>query len=90
MCEAATMRLVASGFDSALIDIQACRHNGNEATGSGSGITLWAENDGRCIIGGSSVGSKGTDAAKTGQDAADELARNLRHGGCTDEYLQVH
>ena len=84
------MRLVASGVDPALIDIQAGRDGGKDAVGSGSGIILWAETDGDCIIGGSSVGCKGTDAAKTGENAADELVRNLRHGGCMDEYLQVH
>jgi RNA 3'-terminal phosphate cyclase (ATP) len=88
MSDAAIARLVVSGIDPALIDIRAGRESDKDAVGSGSGIILWAETDRDCIIGGSAVGSKGTDAGKTGETAADELARNLEHGGCVDEYLQ--
>lgn len=55
---------------------------------AGSGIVLWAETSTGCILGGSSIGSKGTDAAKIGRAAAKELLGNLIHGGCVDEYLQ--
>jgi len=56
--------------------------------GSGSGIVLWAETDTGCILGGSGLGSKGTDAATVGRDAADELIKAIEGGGCVDEYLQ--
>ncbi|KAF8502448.1 RNA 3'-terminal phosphate cyclase [Gautieria morchelliformis] len=88
MADAARLRLVSCGVDHGLIDIEVGRDNDNDATGSGSGIILWAETDGSCIIGGGAIGSKGTDAGKTGDDAAEELARNLKHGGCVDDYLQ--
>lgn len=89
MADAATLRLVHHGMDPRLITIRAGRESDKNAIGSGSGIVLWAETDNACVIGGSAVGSKGIDAGKTGEDAADELARNLEHGGCVDEYLQV-
>ena len=56
--------------------------------GSGSGIVLWAETDTGCVLGGSGLGSKGTDAGSVGKDAADELIRAIEGGGCVDEYLQ--
>lgn len=89
MADAATAYLVECGIDSGLIDIQTTYENDKNAVGSGSGIILWVETESSCIIGGSAVGSKKVDAWKTGRDAAAELARNLEHGGCIDEYLQV-
>ena len=32
---------------------------------------------------------RGDDLAGLGRSAAEELARNITHGGCVDEYLQV-
>lgn len=55
---------------------------------AGSGIILWARTSNDCILGGSALGSKGTNAQKTGRAAAEELVRNLKHGGCVDEYMQ--
>ena len=58
----------------------------NELTrGAGSGIVLWAELEGGGMIGGSCVGTKGTDSAKVGEEAASELLRGLDDGGCVDE-----
>lgn len=56
--------------------------------GSGSGILLWAETDTGCVLGGSGLGSKGTDAAAVGRDAAEELIKAIKGGGCVDEHLQ--
>jgi RNA 3'-terminal phosphate cyclase (ATP) len=89
IADAATTRLVDYGIDPRLIAIQTERESDKMAFGNGSGIILWAETDNSCIIGGSAIGAKGIDAGKTGKDAAEELARNLEHGGCIDEYLQV-
>lgn len=55
---------------------------------AGSGIILWAKTSNDCILGGSALGSKGTNAQRTGRAAAEELVRNLKHGGCVDEYMQ--
>lgn len=55
----------------------------------GSGIMIWAQTASGCIIGGSALGRKNVLAKETGKLAADELLRNLEHGGCVDEYLQV-
>jgi len=57
--------------------------------GSGGGVVLWAETSSGCLIGGTAVSSKGTDPADIGRIASEELIRNLEHGGCVDEYLQV-
>ncbi|KAI0075469.1 RNA 3'-terminal phosphate cyclase [Panus rudis PR-1116 ss-1] len=91
MREAAISSLTAfEGIDSELVqvDITAVREKPENAVGSGSGIVLWAESANGCVIGGSALGSKGKDPAKVGNAAADELIRNLTHGGCVDEYLQ--
>lgn len=89
MCDGATAALVKAGVDPALIDIAAVREKPSEAVGSGSGIVLWAETEGGCVLGGSAWGAKGKDPAEVGRAAAEELARNLAHGGCVDEYMQV-
>jgi RNA 3'-terminal phosphate cyclase (ATP) len=57
--------------------------------GSGGGVVLWAETSKGCFIAGTAVSSKGKDPADIGDTAAKELIRNLEHGGCVDEYLQV-
>lgn len=88
MAHAATAQLIASGYHRGLIDIRPGHENDKDA-GNGSGIILWAETEGSCVIAGSAIGSKGIDAGQTGKDAAMELVRNLEHGGCVDEYLQV-
>ncbi|THG99269.1 hypothetical protein EW026_g3051 [Hermanssonia centrifuga] len=88
MCSAAKSKLVSSGIDSTVIDITAVREKNQDVVGSGSGVVLWAETENGCILGGSSIGLKGKDPETVGQEAADELIRNLNHGGCVDEYLQ--
>lgn len=87
MVQAAKTVLTAGGIDKKMIDIKIFKDN--DAIGSGSGIVLWAQTAGGCIIGGSAVGVKGTNATNTGRQAGEELVRNLSHGGCVDEYLQV-
>jgi RNA 3'-terminal phosphate cyclase (ATP) len=89
MRDAATAKLVAAGVRPDIIDIVAVREDKNKATGSGSAITLVAETEGGCILGGSAIGKKGLEPADLGESAADELLRNVEHGGCVDEYLQV-
>ena len=89
MCAAAINILVESGIKQNRIKIEALREKPADAVGSGSGIVLWAETYEGCVIGGSALGRKGMDASKVGQEAARELANNLAHGGCVDEYMQV-
>ncbi|OSX64634.1 hypothetical protein POSPLADRAFT_1136578 [Postia placenta MAD-698-R-SB12] len=88
MRDGAAAVLVAAGVSAKVIHIETVREKPSEAVGSGSGIVLWVETQGGCILGGSAVGSKGKHPAAVGQEAAEELARNLRHGGCVDEYMQ--
>ncbi|KAH9901629.1 RNA 3'-terminal phosphate cyclase [Cubamyces lactineus] len=85
---AATAVLVESGLDESVIRIDTVREKPSDAVGSGSGIVLWAETENGCIIAGSALGRKGTEPARVGRDAAQELAANLAHGGCVDEYMQ--
>lgn len=89
MRDGAAAVLVAAGVSADIIHIETVREKPSEAVGSGSGMILWAETQGGCFLGGSAVGSKGKNPAAVGQEAAEELARNLRHGGCVDEYMQV-
>lgn len=89
MREGAREKLINAGYDPGIIDFQAVRMKNEEVVGSGGGIILWAETSTGCLIGGSSVSSKGKDPTDVGIAAAAELLRNLEHGGCVDEYLQV-
>lgn len=89
MRNAATAVLRNGDIIPELISIEVIREDPQDAIGSGSGIVLWAETDSGCILGGSAVGSKGKKPAKVGEEAAEELLRNLAHGGCVDEYMQV-
>ncbi|GLB35179.1 putative RNA 3'-terminal phosphate cyclase (RTC), insert domain [Lyophyllum shimeji] len=70
------------------VDIKYHRERNEDTKGAGSGIVLWAELEGGGVIGGSAVGRKGTDPHKVGEEAAEELLRGLRSGGCVDEWLQ--
>lgn len=53
------------------------------------GVVLWAETKTGCVLGSSSVGLQPPDARNIGRDATKMLLRNIRHGGCVDEHLQV-
>ncbi|KAL6309165.1 RNA 3'-terminal phosphate cyclase [Sparassis latifolia] len=88
MRDAAVQTLVSSGVDPGVIDISSVREKRSESVGSGSGIVLWAETSGGCVLGGSAVGQKRRDPATVGREAAEELVRNLEHGGCVDEHMQ--
>ncbi|KAH9831012.1 RNA 3'-terminal phosphate cyclase [Rhodofomes roseus] len=88
MRNSAAAALQNGGIDPDIIHIEAIREESHDAVGSGSGIVLWAETDGGCVLGGSAIGVKGKKPAKVGEEAANELLRNLAHGGCVDEYMQ--
>jgi RNA 3'-terminal phosphate cyclase (ATP) len=89
MRDGARAKLIDAGYDPEIIDLQAIKAKDEDIVGSGGGIVLWAETTTGCLIGGSSVSSKGKDPADIGGTAAAELLRNLEHGGCVDEFLQV-
>ncbi|KAG0705329.1 RNA 3'-terminal phosphate cyclase domain-containing protein [Suillus ampliporus] len=89
MKNAARARLLAGGISSTAIRINAVRETQEQTFGSGGGILLLAETDNGCVIGGSSVSTKSKTPEEIGNEAADELLRNLGHDGCVDEYLQV-
>ena len=91
MCAAATAVLADAGLGVAegQVVIAAVRERPADAVGSGSGIVLWAETEAGCGFGGSALGRRGVDPARVGREAAGELVRNLAHGGCVDEYMQV-
>lgn len=84
-----SVQCAAFDWSQTTIEIDAVQESPREAFGTGSGIVLWAETDEGCVFGASSIGSKGRDARKVGKEAAQELLRALRSGGCVDEHLQV-
>ncbi|KAH9951486.1 RNA 3'-terminal phosphate cyclase domain-containing protein [Amylocystis lapponica] len=88
MRDAATNALVHAGVDRGIIDIAAVRERDQDVVGAGSGIVLWAETAGGCVLGGSAVGSKKLKPEAVAEEAVKELTTNLAHGGCVDEYLQ--
>lgn len=58
------------------------------AFGEGAGIIMHAITDTGCILGGSSLKDRDKKPEKVGTEAAEELIRNIKFGGCVDEYLQ--
>ncbi|KAG9025382.1 hypothetical protein FRB95_010223 [Tulasnella sp. JGI-2019a] len=86
--EAARDRLRAAGFDSLAVDIEEVEEPRDRAEGNGSGLLLWAETHGGCLLGGSSIGEKSKQTYLVGEEAAEMLITNLAHGGCVDEHLQ--
>lgn len=89
MKNAARATLLAAVVSPTTIRINAVRETQEEAYGSGGGILLLAETGNGCVIGGTSVSTKDKAPEEVGNEAAEELLRNLRHDGCVDEYLQV-
>ncbi|KAF9346338.1 hypothetical protein BGX26_002162 [Mortierella sp. AD094] len=59
-----------------------------ECYGNGSGINLLAETSTGCLFGGGALGGSKRALEEIANEACEELLRNLRHGGCVDEYLQ--
>jgi len=90
MRDGARDKLISTGYEPAIIAIDSVREEEEVTVGSGGGVVLWAETSGGCLIGGTAVSSKGNVPADVGRTAAAELISNLEHGGCVDEYLQVH
>lgn len=90
MRTSAIAQLTASGISRQLIDIEEVQERERDAVGSGSGIVLWAETDEGCLLGGSAIGLKSRSPTSVAEEAVKELVRNLEHGGCVDEYLQVN
>lgn len=91
MSNAAKTRLTSQlELNPKIVSIEAVKEDAKDVgnNGSGSGIVLWAVTDTGCVFGGSGLGSKGTGAATVGRDAADELIKAIKGGGCVDEYLQ--
>ncbi|KAG0023387.1 hypothetical protein BGZ81_008151 [Podila clonocystis] len=56
--------------------------------GGASGINLWAETSTGCIFGGGIIGRPRKASEEDAREACEELLRNLRYGGCVDEYFQ--
>ncbi|KAF9228595.1 RNA 3'-terminal phosphate cyclase [Gyrodon lividus] len=88
MVSGAHRKLLDNGIVSGKISISAVKECDEDVVGAGGGIILWAETDKGCLIGGSAVSTKDKKPENVGEEAAEELMRNLKHGGCVDEYLQ--
>ncbi|KAM4641364.1 RNA 3'-terminal phosphate cyclase isoform 1-T2 [Discoglossus pictus] len=82
------VRCIRREINNLRVDIQAVQEPSNQAVGNGSGIIVIAETSTGCLFAGSSLGKRGVPADRVGTEAAEILLRNLRHGGCVDEYLQ--
>ncbi|XP_075038638.1 RNA 3'-terminal phosphate cyclase [Mixophyes fleayi] len=84
----AAVRCIRRDLRELYVNIQGVQEPGDKAVGNGSGIIIVAETSTGCIFAGSSLGKRGVSADRVGAEAAEILLRNLRHGGCVDEYLQ--
>ncbi|KAF9239599.1 RNA 3'-terminal phosphate cyclase domain-containing protein [Melanogaster broomeanus] len=81
MVSGAYRKLLESGIPSGNISISAVKERDDDVVGAGGGIMLWAETEG-------AVSTREKQPESVGEEAAEELVRNLSHGGCVDEYLQ--
>ncbi|KAG8436613.1 hypothetical protein GDO86_007644 [Hymenochirus boettgeri] len=84
----AALRCIRREMRDLHVNIQTVQEPKDGAFGNGSGIIIVAETSTGCLLAGSSLGKKGVTADQVGNEAAEILLRNLRHGGCVDEYLQ--
>ncbi|XP_069593509.1 RNA 3'-terminal phosphate cyclase isoform X1 [Ranitomeya imitator] len=84
----AAVRCIRRELRDLYVNIQGVQESGDKAVGNGSGIIIVAETSTGCLFAGSSLGRKGVPSDRVGAEAAEILLRNLRHGGCVDEYLQ--
>lgn len=84
----AAERCIRRGISGVHVNIQALQEPRDKAFGNGNGIIVVAETSTGCIFAGSSLGKRGVTADKVGTEAAEMLLRNLKYGGCVDEYLQ--
>ncbi|KAM4720706.1 RNA 3'-terminal phosphate cyclase isoform 1-T2 [Rhinophrynus dorsalis] len=84
----AAVRCIRRELRDVYVNIQGVQEPGDKAVGNGSGIIIVAETSTGCIYAGSALGKRGVTADRVGMEAAEILLRNLRHGGCVDEYLQ--
>ncbi|XP_071484413.1 RNA 3'-terminal phosphate cyclase-like [Diadema antillarum] len=80
--------LIKKAYPGTSVNIETVQESAGAAVGNGSGIMLVAETTTGCRIAGSSLGKRGKQAEDVGREAAEELLKNLKHGGCVDEYLQ--
>jgi len=78
--ESAEKVLEAGGIESE-IEIE---HSDN-ASGPGSGIVLWSDND--IPVGGSFIGERGLRAEKVGKKAAEEILYHISKGAALDKYM---
>lgn len=78
--ESAEKVLEAGGIESE-IEIE---HSDN-ASGHGSGIVLWSDND--IPVGGSFIGERGLKAEKVGKKAAEEILYHISKGAALDKYM---
>jgi RNA 3'-terminal phosphate cyclase (ATP) len=88
MVEGAADVLKSYGIPANQIKIKHVREKNDNTVGGGAGIVIWAETSTGCVLGGSAVGRKGSSATEVGRDAAEELVRALKSGGCVDEWMQ--
>ncbi|KAJ1171657.1 hypothetical protein NDU88_003517 [Pleurodeles waltl] len=84
----AAVRCIRREIKDIYVNVQPLQEPKDQSFGNGNGIILFAETSTGCIFAGSALGKRGVSAEKVAVDAADMLLRNLRHGGCVDEFLQ--
>ncbi|KZT62757.1 RNA 3'-terminal phosphate cyclase [Calocera cornea HHB12733] len=85
---AALDHLRADDYLTSVSDISVNILKDQDCLGSGMGIILTATTDTGCVLAGSALGVKGKGPKEVGEEAARELGRNLREGGCVDEFMQ--
>ncbi|GCB78129.1 hypothetical protein scyTo_0017704, partial [Scyliorhinus torazame] len=84
----AAVRCIRKEMRDIYVNIQSVQEPKDKAYGNGNGIIVFAETSTGCIIAGSALGKRGVAADKVGIEAAEMLMKNIRHGGCVDQYLQ--
>ncbi|KAJ3069973.1 hypothetical protein HDU98_006966 [Podochytrium sp. JEL0797] len=70
------------------VDDAGARNGPSTCIGSGGGILMYVITDTGCVLAGSAVASFREVPEITASAAVDELVKNVREGGCVDEYMQ--
>jgi len=80
--------ILGKTFDLSMIKDEMVRESPAKSVGDGTGLIIVATTTSGCIFGTSSLGEMGKTAEAVGKEAAEELVKNIKYGGCVEEYLQ--
>jgi len=88
MAKSVSDTFAASEFSKVPLEIKTIVADQQSSPSDGCFVMVVCESEKGCRLGCSAIGKRGVSSEAVGKEAADELLKNLREGGCVDEYLQ--